>query len=379
MIQRDFCTMKLPLLGLGMMRLPILNDDLGNIDEAKTKEMISYAMQQGVNYFDTAWGYHNGNSERVAGKLLAQYPRESYYLANKFPGYDLANLGKAKEIFEQQLDKCCVEYFDFYLIHNVCELNIDGYLDESLGIVKYFLEQRDAGKIKHLGFSAHGDYETIERFLKAYGKHMEFCQLQVNWLDWYLQDAKKKCALAASYELPLWVMEPLRGGKLATLLPEEEALLRELRPGESTPGWAYRFLQSIPRVTMVLTGASTLEQLNENIAAFEEEQPLNSKEMQALLKIAQGKLAESTVPCTDCQYCSSYCPQELSISTILKLYNQRLVTGKGDFIAPMALASLPEERQPGACTGCGSCEAVCPQQIKISEAMLDFAQLLKND
>ncbi len=236
-------------------------------------------------------------------------------------GYDLSNMDKVETIFEKQLEKCRVDYFDFYLFHNVCEMNIDAYLDEKYGIFSYLMKQKEKGRIKHLGFSAHGGYETVKRFLEAYGEHMEFGRLQINWLDWSFQDAEKKAELLKEYRIPIWVMEPLRGGRLAKLSGEEEKTLKALRPEESVPAWAFRFLQTVPEVTVTLSGMSDMEQLSENIATFETEKPLSEEEWEALEKMA-------------------------------------------------------EDKKPGACVGCRSCEAVCPQQIKISEAMADFYKKL---
>ena len=167
MIYRDFQNMKLSGLGLGMMRLPVVEGNDSVVDEAAAEEMIDYALHNGINYFDTAWGYHDGNSELVAGKYLTKYPRDSYYLASKFPGYDLSNMDKVEEIFEKQLKKCRTPYFDFYLFHNVFEGNIDAYLDPKYGILEYLLKQKENGRIRHLGFSAHGSVEVIRRFLDA--------------------------------------------------------------------------------------------------------------------------------------------------------------------------------------------------------------------
>lgn len=375
MVYRDFQDLKLSALGMGAMRLPVIDGDDARIDEAAAEQMVAYAMEHGVNYYDTAWGYHNGNSELVMGKALSKYPRDKFYLATKFPGYDLSNMPKVKEIFEKQLEKCQVEYFDFYLFHNVCEMNIDAYLDEKYGIFEYLMEQKKNGRIRHLGFSAHGSYDVMKRFLDAYGEHMEFCQIQLNYIDWTFQDAKAKVELLKEYNIPVWVMEPLRGGKLATLPEKETAALKALRPDEDIPAWAFRFLQSIPEVTMVLSGMSNVEQMKANIETFETDKPLNEKEMRALLSIADGML-NGTLPCTACHYCVSHCPKGLDIPNLLELYNEHSFTG-GGFIAPMALSAVPEEKWPSACIGCRSCEKVCPQQIKISEAMADFAAKLK--
>ena len=375
MIYRNFQDLKLSALGMGAMRLPVIDGDDARVDEAKTEEMIDYAMSQGINYYDTAWGYHNGNSELTVGRALQKYPRDSFFLADKFPGYDLSNMDKVEEIFEEQLKKCQVEYFDFYLFHNVCEMNIDAYLNPKYGIYDYLIEQKKAGRIRHLGFSAHGSYEVVKRFLDAYGRDMEFCQLQLNYLDWKFQGGKEKVELLKEWNIPVWVMEPLRGGRLAVLAEKDEAALKELRPDEKIPAWAFRFLQSVPSVTMVLSGMSSMEQLQENIRTYSEDKPLNEKEMETLLAIADGMLEKKILPCTSCHYCVSHCPQELDIPELLALYNEHCFT-EGGFIAPMALSSYPKEKLPSACIGCGSCQAVCPQQIDIPEAMSDFAQKL---
>ena len=375
MLYKEYQDLKLSALGLGAMRLPVVDGDDAKIDEKKAAEMVACAMEKGINYYDTAWGYHDGNSELVLGKILSGYPRESYYLATKFPGYDLSNMGKVEEIFERQLEKCRVEYFDFYLFHNVCEMNIDAYLDEKYGIFAYLMKQKENGRIRHLGFSAHGSYDIMKRFLDAYGEHMEFCQIQLNWLDWSFQDAKAKVELLKEYGIPVWVMEPLRGGRLASLPETDAAKLKALRPDEGIPAWAFRFLQTIPEVKVVLSGMSSMEQLQDNIHTYETDKPLHDEEMKALLGIAEKMVKKDSLPCTACHYCVSHCPKGLNIPELIELYNEHCFTG-GGFIAPMALMAVPKEKLPSACIGCKSCEAVCPQQLKISAAMSDFTQKL---
>ena len=375
MIYRKFQDLQLSALGMGAMRLPVVDGNDAVIDEPAAVEMVDYAMAHGVNYYDTAWGYHNGQSELVMGRALKRHPRESFYLATKFPGYDLANMPKVREIFPKQLEKCQVDYFDFYLFHNVCEMNIDAYLDPKYGIYDYLMEQKRAGKIRHLGFSAHGSIDVMKRFLDAYGKDMEFCQIQLNWLDWKFQDAEGKVKLLREHNIPVWVMEPLRGGRLARLSDEEAAKLAALRPDEAPAAWAFRFLQAIPEVTVTLSGMSNLEQLKQNIATYETDAPLNGEEWKALMSVADDMLGKKILPCTACHYCVSHCPQGLDIPSLLELYNEHNFTG-GGFIAPMALSALPEDKRPTACLHCHSCEAVCPQQIKISDAMESFAAML---
>lgn len=285
-------------------------------------------------------------------------------------------MSKVEEIFEEQLEKCQVEYFDFYLFHNVCELNIDAYLDPKFGILEYLLEQKRKGRIRHLGFSTHGTLATMRRFLDAYGEEMEFCQIQLNWLDWKMQNAKAKVELLKEYELPIWVMEPVRGGKLANLDAEYEEKLKAIRPDATVVEWSFRFLQSLPEVVVTLSGMSNMEQLKENIDTYETEKPLDDAETQELFDVAAKMTAKDTLPCTACRYCTTHCPRELNIPELIELYNEHVYSG-GGFLAPMAIGALPDDKKPSACIGCRSCEAVCPQNIKISEMMSDFVERLK--
>ena len=373
MIYRDFQGMQLSALGFGAMRLPVINGDDGKIDVEAALNMVDIAMENGINYYDTAWGYHDGTSEPVMGKALAKYPRDSFYLATKFPGYDRSNWDKVEEIFNKQLERLQVDYFDFYLFHNVCEMNIDAYLDdEKYGIYTYLMEQKKNGRIKHLGFSCHGDMRVLKRFLDAYGKDMEFCQLQLNYLDWSFQNGKDKVDLLNEWNIPVWVMEPLRGGSLASLDSKYEEELRKMRPDEEIPAWAFRFLQTIPSVTMILSGMSNRDQLEKNLKTFEEDKKLSDQEMKALDVIADEITSLGTVPCTACHYCVNHCPKGLDIPHLISLYNEHKFTG-GGFIAPMALSALSKDKRPSACIGCRSCEQVCPQQIKISEVFKDFS------
>lgn len=375
MIYKDFKGMKLSQLGMGSMRLPVIGGDDSKIDESAAMEMVDYAIRNGINYFDTAWGYHGGNSETVMGKALSRYPRESFYLASKFPGYDLSNMDKVEEIFEKQLEKCRVGYFDFYLVHNVCEMNIDEYLNEEHGIHAYLTQQKKNGRIRHLGFSVHGSYEVMMRFLDAYGHDMEFCQIQLNYLDYDFQNAKAKVEKLNELDIPVWVMEPLRGGRLCRLKDDEKKRLSMLDPDRTPQEWAFRFLQGVPGVTVILSGMSDLEQMKENIFIFSKDQPLGSEETKAITDLAGEMVNKIALPCTACRYCVSHCPMGLDIPELLALYNEHAFT-EGGFIAPMALSAIPEDKQPSACIGCGSCEEVCPQQIHIPDVMEDFVERL---
>ena len=371
MYYNDFKGLKLSGLGFGLMRLPCMTD--GAIDQPQFDRMVDYALAHGVNYFDTAYPYHGGKSELAAAKALSRYPRESYFLADKYPGHQIAETYDPADIFEKQLKKCGVDYFDFYLLHNITEGDIDVYLDPKWGIVDYFVEQRRLGRIRHLGFSAHAQVETLRRFLDACGDKMEFCQIQLNYLDWSLQRAKEKYELLTERGIPVWVMEPVRGGRLARQAEEDEAALRALRPDEPMPGWCFRWLQGLPNVKMILSGMSAFEQMEQNVAAFSERKPTTEAENEVLYRIAE-KLSHS-VPCTACRYCCDGCPVELDIPALIRAYNDLMVAPT--FTVTMLLDTLPQDKLPAACVGCGQCSAICPQGIDVPGVMTALDQKLQ--
>lgn len=354
MYYNEFRNETLSGLGFGCMRLPLLPD--GTIDEPQVFEMVKLAMEQGVNYFDTAYPYHGGMSEIVVGKVLKQYPRESFNLATKYPGHQIAESYDPAAVFEEQLEKCQVDYFDYYLLHNVYENCIDVYTDPKWGIIDYFVEQKKKGRIRHLGFSSHAQLPVLKDFVEKFGKEMEFCQIQLNFLDWTLQDAREKVAYLTEKGMPIWVMEPLRGGKLA---------------GDRVQ--AFRFLQSIPNVTMILSGMSAIEHMKDNIGIFSQRQILSEEEVQLLLEKAEGM--KDGVPCTACRYCCEGCPQGLNIPDLLALYNESRVAPS--FNLGMLVDSLEEDKRPSACIACGACKQVCPQNIDIPDALEDFTRRLE--
>ena len=374
MIYKDFQELKLSALGLGTMRLPVVDGKNGQIDEEAAAKMIALALDKGINYFDTAWMYHEYMSEVVVGKILKQYPRDSFYLATKFPGMNPQYREDPAEIFEKQLEKCQVDYFDFYLIHNLNEKSIDAYLDDNDKVMPYLLEQKAKGRIRHLGLSAHSTTETLRRFLDKWGEHIGFCQIQLNYIDWNLQRASERVALLNERNVPIWVMEPLRGGKLATLSDANTAKLNALRPDEGVPAWGFRYLQSIPGVTMVLSGMSNEQQLLDNIATFSEDKPLNEAELGTLMEIAQEM--SGGVPCTACRYCTTVCPMGLDIPELLQMYNE--YTFSNSMFIAHTVSEMDKEKRPSACLGCRACERMCPQNIKIAAVLADFdAKLAK--
>ena len=371
MIYSDFKGKKLSLLGFGAMRLPLLAD--GEIDEEQVGRMVKYAAANGVNYYDTAYPYHNSKSEIVMGKVLKQLPRESFYLATKFPGHQIAKSYDPAAVFEEQLKKCDVEYFDFYLLHNVYEKSIHTYTDPKWGIIDYFVKQKELGRIKHLGFSTHGLYDTLTEFLDRCGDVMEFCQIQLNYLDWTLQDAKAKYDLLTERGIPVWVMEPVRGGKLANLDEASKAKLSGFRPGVSDASWAFRFLQWLPNVKMILSGMSNMEQMIDNVRTFEEHAPLTEAETNTLFEIADRM--KNSVPCTACRYCCGDCPRGLDIPKLLSLYNELRFAPTSN--VGMIVESLDESRRPESCIACGRCAEICPQKIDIPGAMKSFTEIFE--
>lgn len=372
MIYKSFKDKELSMLGMGGMRFPC--DGEGNVDFEKTAELFDMCMKNGINYFDTAWFYHGGKSEEIMGKILAKYPRESFYIADKMPWDEYEDPQGVEKLFDTQLERTGLEYFDFYLFHNVSEPTIKYYVDEKYGVYDVLMKKKKEGKIKHLGFSTHGGLENIEEFILKYRDDLEFCQIQLNWLDWTLQQAKEKVELLNKYNLPIWVMEGVRGGYLASLSDEDEKMLKDMRPDESIAAWSFRFLQSIPNVTMILSGMSSAEQVEDNIKTFSAEKPLSDVEMSALFGIADKILSKKTLACTNCKYCMSECPQELEIPKLLSLYNKMCLVKDEPSLEKVKEKT---EKLPDLCIGCGACERKCPQNIGIAEIMAEFSEKLK--
>ncbi len=371
MLTNKFQDIALSRLGFGAMRLP-LNDDK-TIDEAQVFEMTDYALENGINYFDTAYPYHGGQSEKIIGAALARHPRDSFYLATKYPGHQIAPTYDPADIFEKQLVKCGVDYFDFYLLHNVCEDSVGVYEDPQWGIIDYFLEQKRLGRIRHLGFSSHAMPELLEAFLTRHEGEMEFCQIQMNYLDWTLQNAQRKYEILTERGIPVWVMEPLRGGKLANSKASDAAELKKLRPEDSVASWAFRWLQGLENVKMVLSGMSSLDQMKDNVNTYLEAKPLSGSEVSSLMEMAE--ILKDSVPCTGCRYCCDGCPMELNIPLLISGYNE-VHYEPNSFTVPMMLDTMPSEKWPTACIACGACAHACPQKIDVPKVMSDFSALL---
>ena len=371
MIYRKFKDQDISMLGFGLMRLPVKEDK--RVDEELTAKMVDYAIEHGVNYFDTAVPYHNGESETVIGRIIKNYPRDSFFLADKFPGHAIAERYDPAGMFEKQLKKCQVEYFDFYLLHNVYENSLKTYEDPKWGIIDYFVEQKKQGRIKHLGFSSHADLPVLKEILDKYADMMDFCQLQLNYFDWTVQKGKEKVELVKKYGLPIIVMEPVRGGKLAKLPDEYMDELKKGRPESSAASYALRWFHDLDEdVFLVLSGMSDMDQMKDNIATFEKRDPLTSEEARIVNEAAESMKSE--VPCTACRYCTANCPMELDIPDLLFKYNQ--IRADSGFTIKMQLDAYPEDKLPSACIGCGACMEMCPQKIQIPDELAAFNDAL---
>lgn len=366
---KQFKDHRLSALGFGTMRLPQLDREPSHVDREEVDRMVDAAIDAGVNYFDTAYAYHDGMSEVTIGKSLARYPKEKWFLADKFPGHQ--NVRGVKElqpepVFEEQLERCGVEYFDFYLLHNVNESSMRYYGNPEKHCLEYFVEQKQKGRIRHLGFSTHYGPNGLKRFLQEYGKEFEFCQIQLNYVDWRLQDAKQKCEILKEFGLPVWVMESVRGGRLAAFDADTEARMKALRPEESIAAWAFRWLQTVPEPTVILSGMSSLSQMEDNIRSFADERPMNSEELDLLDDIAE-KLSGS-IPCTGCRYCCAGCPLKLEIPTLMTMANEMEVGGNIQNTI-MRYTGLGDGKRAADCVGCGQCREVCPQRIDVPKEM----------
>ncbi|MBR0086234.1 MAG: aldo/keto reductase [Lachnospiraceae bacterium] len=378
---------ELSRLGLGTMRLP---EKDGRIDYDRTAEMIDYALKHGINYFDTAYRYHNGESESVVGEILNRYPRDTWHLVDKFPGHMLSKeadgrlafhgfpgrtdyFDSAADLFEIQIKKCGVDYFDIYFLHNVNDTSVEFYADDSIGVVEYLFEQKKLGRIKHLGFSSHGSPETIDKFLTKYEGVFDEVQIQINYLDWTLQDAETKYEVITRHGIPVVSMESIRGGALARLPEGAAKILKDAEPDRTQASWALRWLIALPNIGVVLSGMSSLEQLKENIELFDEYNPLDEEEIR-IVESAVAALQER-IPCTACRYCTEGCPMGLNIPQLIEYYNQ-LKAGGSLWDIMGGMNQIEKDKWPAACIECGACRSICPQGINVPQVLKDFAAQL---
>ncbi len=297
---------------------------------------------------------------------MAGHKRESFFLSTKF--YEAAKR-PIDQVFEEQLQRLQTDYIDFYLLHSLDENYIDAYTDPKKDYIGYLLRQKEMGKIRYIGFSSHAAPETLRRFLNWYDQ-FDMALIQLNYLDWTLMDAKSQYEILSERGIPVWVMEPMKGGILSVLNDEASAILKEAAPERSVSSWGFRFLMGLPGVQTVLSGMSDLDQLEENLATFSRSDPLSADEEKVLHRAAETFLSRHGVLCSGCRYCCAACPAGLDIPLLIRGYNEWKLSGE-----TWRIASLDYVKKPEECLQCGTCLEHCPQKINIPEILRDFAAL----
>lgn len=362
---------KVSLLGMGCMRLPKVDPEKEDIDYEKAQEIIDYAYANGVNYFDTAYGYHGGQSELFVGQALKKYPRESFFLASKMPIWCVKEKSDVERIFNEQLQRCQTDYFDFYLFHSQNAANFQKC--QEFGVYEFLSQMKAEGKIRRLGFSFHDTPEVLRHICDTYP--WDFAQIQLNYLDWEMQDAKTQYQILNDREIPVIVMEPVRGGVLASPCEAADILFREERPDKSVASWAIRFAASLPGVLTVLSGMSNMEQVRDNVDTMTRFEPLTDREREVIDEALEAYRKKDTVPCTGCRYCMD-CPFGVDIPKMFSLYNHYVLDRDGeDYLE--AYEAQPESQRADQCQACGACMEKCPQHIRIPDQMVTIRETVE--
>ncbi len=351
---------KTSLLGFGCMRFPTNPDR--SINEEETLAMVDKAYQAGVNYYDTAYPYHDGKSEVMIGKALARYPRESFYLATKLPVWAVEKKEDVGKYFKEQLERLNMEYVDFYLLHALDKERWEKI--KKVGMLEYCEKLRAEGKIRYLGFSFHDDYEAFEEIITSY--KWDFCQIQLNYMDKDEQATTKGVALAEKLGIPLVIMEPVKGGSLASLPEDITALFKEERPDDSTTSWALRYVGSFPNVKVILSGMSDMEHVEDNLKTFNKFEVLSDKEQEIVDQVAKTLHSRVQNGCTGCRYCMP-CPAGVNIPGCFGIWNEYHVYQNVKKTTYKWTRDIKEEERAKNCIKCGKCEKVCPQKINIRE------------
>ena len=365
---------QIPKLGFGLMRLPKLAD--GQIDVEQVKGMVDTFMDAGFRYFDTAYGYDEGNSEKAAkAALVDRYPRDSFYLATKLPAFLAESKEAAQQMFYTSLERTGAGYFDFYLLHNLGPGRTEKF--DEYGLWDFLAQRKAEGLIRHLGFSMHAEAEELDKVLTAHPE-AEFVQLQINYVDW----EDEKVQSRACYEVcrkhgkPVIIMEPVKGGSLSNLPEEATVAMRKIAPQASNAAWALRFAASLEGLVTVLSGMSTPEQVADNIRTMQDFRPLDETERAALDETVRYLRSVPTIPCTACRYCVKGCPQQINIPGVFSCFNtykvyQNLRGARGSYGFATRNGGKASD-----CIACGQCEAVCPQSIHIIDELKEAAALL---
>lgn len=366
-------------LGLGVMRLPILEDnDFKSVDLEHVKQMVDFLIENGFNCFDTGYSYHDGLSEVIVRKTVVdRYPRDAYILSDKLPLYKITDESQLEPIFQKQLDNCGVDYFDYYMLHNLCPRSQTAWID--VDSISFLKKKKQKGFIKHLGFSSHSQPEFLDNFLTMHPE-MEFVLLQINYLDWENSgiEAGKCWEVARKHGIPIWVMEPLKGGFLADVCSKAEKLMMDYNQDSSPVEWAFRFVASLDDVEVVLTGSNSLEQLKSTIEIFKNFQPLNEDEYGILNQVREIINSNIAVECTKCRYCIDSCPESIDIPKLFDLYNNEKIQDLGSWTAVgneyVNYSKLPGVGIASDCIECGACIEQCPQEIDIPEVLKDVVK-----
>lgn len=368
-------------LGFGLMRLPQNSEESTDINLDELKEMVDTFMEKGYNYFDTGYHYHNGLSEQSIKKALVErYPRKSFKLADKIPVYAITMEEELEPIFQEQLKRCGVEYFDYYLLHNICKFSEKGFVDvDSFSFVKQKLAE---GKIKHMGISFHDHPEMLDDILTQYPE-IEFVQLQINYYDWEDDNVQaKECyEVATKHEKPVIVMEPVKGGTLVNLSEEADHLMKDYNPEASIASWAIRYCASLDNVKIVLSGMSSLEQMKDNTSYMDDFKKINEEEEQIIEEVTKILKEQIAIDCTKCNYCIEYCPKHINIPKLFDLYNTEVYTKPVGFSPQGQYYRTYAKREcvgiASDCIECGACIEKCPQHLKIPEHLKDVAKIFE--
>jgi predicted aldo/keto reductase-like oxidoreductase len=357
--------LQISLLGYGCMRLPTTSGNFfdGSVDFGLSQELIDRAIALGVNYFDSAHFYQRGAAERAMGQALSRYPRDSYVMTTKLPKYRIKDREDIIGVFEEQLARCRTDYFDFYLIHNINEDSYDGF--SQAHVIECMQELKQRGLVKRIGFSSHAGVDVLGRFASQFP--WDIAQIQLNYFDWGFQNAKRQYEILTGLGIPVAVMEPLRGGRLVSVTPEADKLMKDYAPERSIPSWSLRFAASRPNVLTVLSGMNAFGQIEDNADTMDRFAPITQEEQAILDVVNEILLSSAQLPCTQCRYCVDNCPAKLDVPYLIEQYNSYMISKH--FLVLEQLNWLPEERQPKNCVACGVCNKNCPQKIDVRGAV----------
>ena len=368
---------EMPKIGFGLMRLP---EKDGAIDIEQVSQMADAYMEAGFNYFDTAYVYHGGNSEKVVKEaIVKRFPRESFTIATKLPAWFLHSPEDRDKVFEEQLDRCGVDYFDYYLLHSLEDgNNYDTY--EKYDCFDWGIKKRDEGKIRHFGFSFHGTPELLVQVLDKHPE-IEFVQIQLNYADWdnKIVHSGELYEILRDRNIPMIIMEPAKGGKLANLDDECAEILKAIRPDKSIASWAFRYVGSLPGIATILSGMSTPEQMEDNINTFKDFEPLSEEELAAIDKVKEIMNRVELAGCTSCKYCVEGCPMGISIPDVISAVNTKRKF-PGDMRPQFFYNGLVDRYSHASdCIACGQCEGVCPQHLPIIDLMKEAVEKFEGE